>query len=102
MSIIPFQPPTILQGPTPAQRLQAHHAARLTHYHELREFYQGKHFTSSRRGHSNIVANYARAIVDKGVAFLFARGVVHQGFLQSSAKSDPIANALAAIYHDAA
>ena len=37
-----------------------------------------------------------------GVAFLFARGVVHQGFQQPSAKNDLIANALARIYHDAA
>src|SRR5712692_9948491 len=100
MAVLPFQAPSILQGPSPAQRLQSLHSARLSHYHELRQFYDGMHFTSARRGHSNLVANYGRAIVDKGVAFLFSRGIVFQGYLQPRS-DDAIAIALANITHDA-
>jgi hypothetical protein len=94
--VIPFQAPRILQGQSPpmdrspksveptartAQRLRAQHARRLAHYQELRDFYGGMHFTHQRPGRSQLVANYARAIVDKHVAFCFARGV---GFQESA------------------
>lgn len=75
MVVIPFQMPRILQGQAPAQRLAAQHAQRLAHYQELRDFYEGRHFAAARRGRTNLVANYARAIVDKHVAYTFARGV---------------------------
>src|SRR6201999_997468 len=38
-------------------------------------FYEGRHFGRARNGRSNLVLNYARAIVDKGIAYLVGRGV---------------------------
>ena len=44
-------------------------------YRQYQEFYEGRHFERARNGRSNLVLNYARAIVDKGVAYLLGRGV---------------------------
>ena len=49
--------------------------ARLRRYAEYLEFYNGRHWPKARQGRSNLALNYARAIVDKGVSYLFGRGV---------------------------
>jgi Phage portal protein, SPP1 Gp6-like/Domain of unknown function (DUF4055) len=56
-------------------RLRARDGERLRRYRELLDFYEGTHFVSTRRGRTNLVVNYARAVVDKGVSYLFGRGV---------------------------
>lgn len=75
MAVIPFQSPRILQA-SPAQRLRARDAQRLARYQELWSYYDGAHYSSRRRGRTDLVVNYARAIVDKHVSYLFARGVM--------------------------
>src|SRR5438094_10527197 len=72
-----------LQSPTPrlesaealAARLRSRDGERLRRYRDLLDFYEGTHFASSRRGRTNLTVNYARAVVDKGVSFLFGRGI---------------------------
>ncbi len=58
-----------------AARLQARDGERLRRYRELLDFYEGRHFAAARRGRTNLVVNYARVVVDKGVSYLFGRGV---------------------------
>ena len=58
-----------------AEQLRARDAARLRRYRELLSFYEGVHFASERRGRTTLVVNYARAVADKGVSYLFGRGV---------------------------
>jgi hypothetical protein len=58
-----------------AARLRVHGGARLRRYREYQQFYEGRHFERSRNGRSTLVLNYARAIVDKGIAYLLGRGV---------------------------
>jgi hypothetical protein len=79
MVVVPFQAPRILQGASASQRLLSEHGARLAHYQELRDFSAGIHFPAAPRCRTNLIANYARAIVDKHVAYTFARGVLLQG-----------------------
>ena len=92
--VIPFAAPRILQAQGPAQRLISDHAPRIAHYQELRDFYEGRHTAVVRRGHRSLVANYARAIVDKHVAFGFARGVLLVGE-DEEGRRGPIDTALA-------
>jgi hypothetical protein len=56
-------------------RLRIQGGARLRRYRQFQEFYEGRHFERARNGRSNLVLNYARAIVDKGIAYLLGRGV---------------------------
>src|SRR5687767_4505089 len=56
-------------------RLRIQGGARLRRYRQYQDFYEGRHFERVRNGRSNIVLNYARAIVDKGIAYLLGRGV---------------------------
>ena len=58
-----------------AARLRVQGGARLRRYRQYQDFYEGRHFERTRNGRSNLVLNYARAIVDKGVAYLLGRGV---------------------------
>src|SRR3954452_17556036 len=58
-----------------AARLRLQSSARLRRYRQYQEFYEGRHFERARNGRSNLVLNYARAVVDKGVAYLMGRGV---------------------------
>lgn len=58
-----------------AARLRLLGGARLRRYRQYQEFYEGRHFERARNGRSNLVLNYARAVVDKGVAYLLGRGV---------------------------
>ena len=58
-----------------AGRLRARDGERLRRYRDLLDFYEGNHFATSRRGRTNLVVNYARAVVDKGVSYLFGRGI---------------------------
>lgn len=58
-----------------AARLRIHGGTRLRRYREYQQFYEGRHFERSRNGRSTLVLNYARAIVDKGIAYLLGRGV---------------------------
>src|SRR5215213_257526 len=58
-----------------AARLRIQGGARLRRYRQYQEFYEGRHFERARNGRSNLVLNYARAVADKGVAYLLGRGV---------------------------
>src|SRR5256885_14216129 len=58
-----------------AAQLRARDSDRLRRYRDLLDFYEGTHFASNRRGRSNLVVNYARVVADKGVSYLFGRGV---------------------------
>ncbi|HXF82614.1 MAG TPA: phage portal protein [bacterium] len=60
---------------SPIAELRARDSERLRRYRELLDFYEGGHFPTPRRGQTNLVVNYARAVVDKGVSYLFGRGV---------------------------
>lgn len=103
MVVLPFQSPRILQSPSPSQRLTSQHAQRLAHYQELRDFYEGRHFTPRRPGRGQLVANYARAIADKHVAYTFARGVHIQGLeTPSGGHHSPAESALDDILEQAA
>ena len=66
-------------GESPAsliQVLRARDGARLRRYQELLDFYEGAHFPAgATRGRTRLVVNYARAVVDKGVAYLLGRGI---------------------------
>jgi hypothetical protein len=50
-------------------------SARLQRYREYLAFYEGRHYPAPRAGRTNLVVNYARAIVDKGVSFLMGQGI---------------------------
>src|SRR5262245_20416077 len=58
-----------------AARLRLIGGDRLRRYRQYQEFYEGRHFERARNGRSNLVLNYARAVVDKGIAYLMGRGV---------------------------
>jgi hypothetical protein len=58
-----------------AARLRIQGGARLRRYRQYQDFYEGRHFERARNGRSNLVLNYARAIVDKGIAYLLGRGI---------------------------
>jgi len=58
-----------------AAKLRARDGERLRRYRDLLDFYEGKHFIAARRGRTSLVVNYARTVVDKGVSYLFGRGV---------------------------
>ncbi len=62
-------------APSPSAELRARDGERLRRYRELLDFYEGRHFAAPRRGRTNLVVNYARAVVDKGVSYLFGRGI---------------------------
>ena len=49
--------------------------ARLRRYRQYQDFYEGRHFERARNGRSHLVLNYARAVADKGIAYLMGRGV---------------------------
>jgi hypothetical protein len=66
-------PPRGLAGAL--ERLRLEGGARLRRYRQYGDFYDGRHFERARNGRSNIVLNYARAVVDKGIAYLLGRGV---------------------------
>src|SRR6476661_262706 len=51
-----------------AARLRLLGGARLRRYRQYQEFYEGRHFERARNGRSNLVLNYARAVVDRGEA----------------------------------
>lgn len=55
--------------------LRLRDADRFRGYRQFQEFYEGRHFDRQRNGRTNLVLNYARAIVDKGVAYLLGRGL---------------------------
>src|SRR3954447_12176146 len=56
-------------------RLRARDSERLRRYQDLLDFYEGVHFPRDRRGRTSLVVNYARAVADKGISYLFGRGV---------------------------
>jgi hypothetical protein len=72
--VIPFFSTTNANQSTIAGSLRALHSERRRRYSEYRAFYEGRHY-DARRGRSNLMPNYARAIVNKAVSYLFARGV---------------------------
>jgi len=49
--------------------------ARLRRYADYLDFYNGRQWVKPRPGRTNLVANYARVIVDKGVSYLLGQGV---------------------------
>ena len=57
------------------QQLRARDGQRLRRYQDLLDFYEGKHFARERRGRTSLAVNYARVVADKGVSYLFGRGV---------------------------
>src|SRR5437763_13691018 len=75
MTMIPFSPFGRPTARTRAQALALDDSARLRRYRDSLAFYEGQHYVTPRRGRSNLVVNYARAIVDKGVSFLVGRGI---------------------------
>lgn len=58
-----------------AAALAAADQARLRRYAEYLDFYDGRQWARTRPGRTNLVVNYARVIVDKGVSYLLGRGV---------------------------
>ena len=60
---------------SPIGRLRPGDAARLRRYRQFRDFYEGRHFDRPRAGRATLVLNYARTVVDKGVAYLLGRGL---------------------------
>ena len=56
-------------------RLGLHDGKRLRQYRQYQDFYEGRHFERPRNGRSSLVLNYARAVVDKGIAYLLGRGI---------------------------
>src|SRR5918911_3826950 len=75
MAVIPFSPFGRPVARTRAQALALDDSARLQRYRDYLAFYEGQHYLAPRRGRTNLVVNYARTIVDKGVSFLIGRGV---------------------------
>src|SRR5689334_1881775 len=75
MVTIPFSPFGRPVARTRAQALALDDSARVQRYRDYLAFYEGQHYLTPRRGRSNLVVNYARTIVDKGVSFLIGRGV---------------------------
>jgi len=49
--------------------------ARLRRYAGYLEFYDGRQWAKPRPGRTNLVLNYARTVVDKGVSYLLGRGI---------------------------
>ncbi len=49
--------------------------ARLRRYQEYLDWYNGKQWAKERRGWANLVLNYCRAVVDKGVSYLLGEGL---------------------------
>lgn len=60
---------------TVADRLTAADQARLKRYQEHLDWYNGKQWVKKRQGRANLVLNYCRAIVDKGVSYLLGHGI---------------------------
>src|SRR4051812_13594044 len=52
-------------------------AERWRRYRRFQDWYDGQHWaaSSTRAGRTGLTLNYARAIVDKGVAYLLGRGL---------------------------
>jgi len=74
--VVPGAAPVQIGGRTTvASSLLLRDAARLKRYAEYQGFYEGRHFERQRNGRSSLVLNYARTIVDKGVAYLLGRGI---------------------------
>ena len=66
--------PTLTLPPRGGGDLRVRDGERLRRYRELLDFYEGKHFARDR-GRVKLVVNYARGVADKGVSYLFGRGV---------------------------
>jgi hypothetical protein len=64
-----------LRGIPTAAQLRSRDAGRLRRYKQYQDFYEGRHFERPRNGRTNLVLNYARAVVDKGLAYLLGRGI---------------------------
>ena len=75
MALRPLPNPTQPSAATLGNALAAADQARLRRYSEYLEFYNGRQWAKPRQGRSNLVLNYARAIVDKGVSYLLGRGI---------------------------
>lgn len=73
----PQQPRVVTgaSGGPAAVNLRVQHAARLKRYQEYQAFYEGRHYERPRNGRTNLVLNYARPIVSKGIAYLLGRGI---------------------------
>ncbi|HEY7061898.1 MAG TPA: phage portal protein [Chloroflexota bacterium] len=95
MVTIPFAPFGRPVARTRAQALALDDSARVQRYRDYLAFYEGQHYLAPRRGRTNLVVNYARTIVDKGVSFLIGRGV---GFaVEDAAAAEAL---LYAVYDD--
>lgn len=60
---------------TRAAALRSADAERLRRYALYLDFYNGKQWSRQRPNRTNLVVNYARTVVDKGVSYLLGRGV---------------------------
>ncbi len=58
-----------------AGSLRLRDAERLRRYRLYLDFYEGRHFARPRNSRGSLVLNYARVVVDKGVAYLLGRGL---------------------------
>jgi hypothetical protein len=58
-----------------AGALRLRDAERLRRYRQYQDFYDGRHFERPRNGRTNLVLNYARTVVDKGIGYLLGRGL---------------------------
>lgn len=60
-----------------ASQLRSRDAARLQRYQVLYDWWAGRHFKRTRRGRTDLVLNYCRAISDKAIEYLFSRGIAY-------------------------
>jgi hypothetical protein len=58
-----------------ANALRAASQERLRRYAGYLDFYNGKQWAKTRPGRTNLVVNYTRTIVDKGISYLLGQGV---------------------------
>jgi hypothetical protein len=70
----PFPAAPAVKTASLANQLRTRDSNRLMRYQELQHFYDGRHFDERKR-RTNLTVNYGRTVVDKGVSYLFARGV---------------------------
>jgi len=72
---VPPLPNPVRPSAARAGAMVASDQPRLRRYTEYLDFYNGRQWAKPRSGRSNLVLNYARAVVDKGVSYLLGRGI---------------------------
>jgi SPP1 family phage portal protein len=87
--VIPFFSTTQNGASTLAGQWRALHVDRLRRYAEYRAFWEGHHYDPRRR-RTNLQPNYARAVVNKAVSYLFGRPVTIQTVPQPPAQPSEV------------